>query len=331
MRSTLRAFILAALVAGAPDTALAREPAERGQRVPTRAELGQCPHLAPVDWRRVARDLAAWRRAHPAAPYDVDAEHRMIRGPWPIPDLSRAEIAIDIAIGPGETQEYPTSTSAFVWREPGGQWQVDRVDSINTPPDPPPPGAPGMTQDDIERAMHPLTRGPLSAEQAATIDRILADPCFAIQPDVTPFSLPLRGGRIDQCSGAISRTIRIRRGAEARNVTDLCARWPSAGLANAVMYAAIPLATVIEQAAQARFPGKQFRIDGLREGRRWGMSPVFCGQINVDGRTLPMVFSRWYDHGRYRNDFYVEGDGEFDYYWGSRCATEGAATGTPGG
>ena len=327
MRKTLP-FALAATLAAAPSTSPARERDESRQRVPSRAELRQCPHLARADWRKVSRDLAEARRNPSGTPYDVDAEHRMIRGPWPIPDLSRAEIAIDIAIGPGETQEYPTSTSSFVWREPGGAWQVDRVDSINTPPDPPPPGAPGMTREDIDRAMHPVTRGPLSAEQAATIDRILADPCFAIQPDVTPFSLPLRGGQIDSCYGAISRTIRIRRGAETRNVTDLCARWPSAALANAVMYAALGLDTLLDQAAQAQFPGKAFRIDGLREGRRWGTSPVFCGQITVDGRTLPMLFTRWYDHGRYRNDLYVQGAGEFDYYWRNGCAPPtGAATG----
>jgi hypothetical protein len=328
MRRVLHGVTVVALLAGAPAAARERE----GQRVPTARELRQCPHLARADWRRVSRDLARRQRDNPGGPaYDPNEEHRRIRGPWPLPDLGRAEIVIDIAIGSGETQEFPTSTSSFVWREPGGAWQVDRIDYVFASPPPPPPGSPPMSAEDLARSMRPATRGPLSREQAEAIDRVLADPCFAIQPDVTPFELPLRTGQGDRCYGAISRTVRIRRGAETRLVSDICGRWPSHALANAVMYAALGLDSHIAQTLRARFPDAEIGIASLREGRRWGTSPAYCGELTVDGRAVPMVFRRWYDHGRYRNDLFVPGETDFDYYWPSLCAPEQAPAPGSGG
>jgi hypothetical protein len=300
-------LVLAATLAASPASAPAQQRGESGQHVPTSAELRQCPHLARVDWQRVSHDLAEWQRAHPAAPDDFEAEHRRIRGPWSLPDLSRAEIAIDIAIGSGETQEYPTSTSSFVWREPGGQWQVDRVDSISASLPPPPPGTvmePGWEA----RAKRPVTRGPLSPPQAATIDRVLSDPCFAIQPDYTPFQMPLRTGQIDSCYGAINSTVRIRRGTETRSVSDICSRWPSAELANAVMYAALSFGTLIEQTARARFPDGEIRIVSMREGRRTSIYPFYCGELEVGGRAIPVMFQDLRSGGWPRRDLYVPGE-----------------------
>jgi hypothetical protein len=174
--------------------------------------------------------------------------------------------------------------------------------------------------EEAERARHPHTVGPLSQEQAAAIDQILADPCFAIQPDYTPFFLPLRGGQVDQCSGAISNTVRIRRGDQIRMVSDACGRWPSHALAGAVMYAAIPLTTVIEQTGRARYGETEFHVRLTRQGRQYGPAPVYCGEIDVDGRTRPMLFTRWYGGGLYRNQFLVEGDGQFNYIWRNACA-----------
>jgi hypothetical protein len=321
MRSLVPAFVMVALLAGSPTPARS----EDGQRVPAAADLRRCPHLARVDWRRVSHDLAEWERAHPDTPYDFDAEHRRIRGPWPLPDVSRAEIVIDISIGPGETQEYPTSTSAFVWREPGGQWQVDRVDHVNASLPSLPPGSRVMTEEETERAQRPVTRGPLSASQAAAIDRVLADPCFAIQPDYTPFHMPLRTGQIDSCYGAISRTVRIRRGSEIRMVSDICARWPSAELANAVMYAGLSLGTLIEQAARARFPGGDIRIVSMREGRRTSIYPFYCGALEVGGRSVPVMFQDLRDGAWPRRDLYVPGErnrwsGSFEETWAMFCA-----------
>ncbi|TMJ19820.1 MAG: hypothetical protein E6G92_08645 [Alphaproteobacteria bacterium] len=321
MRSTVPALVMVALLAGSP------APARTGEdrRVPTAAELRQCPHLARVDWRRVARELAEGERDRPAAPYDYDAEHRRIRGPWPLPDIGRAEIVIDIAIGPGETQEYPTSTSAFVWREPGGQWQVDRIDHISASLPSLPPGSPVMTEEEIERAQRPATRGPLSASQAAAIDRVLADPCFAIQPDYTPFHMPLRTGQIDSCYGAINSAVRIRRGSETRLVSDICSRWPSAELANAVMYAAIGLGTLIEQTARARFPDGEIRIVAMREGRRTSIYPFYCGELEVGGRAVPVMFQDLRDGAWARRDLYVPGErnrwsASFEETWAMFCA-----------
>jgi hypothetical protein len=332
MRSSLRAIVLTALLAGLTGPAPAHE---AGQRVPTAGELRQCPHLARVDWPRVARELAEWKRDHPAPSYDFDTEHRRIRGPWPLPDIGRAEIVIDIAIGPGETQQYPTSTSAFAWREPGGQWQVDRVDHVRASLPPPPPGA-VMEEGWEERAKRPVTRGPLSPAQAATIDRVLADPCFAIQPDYTPMGLPLPDGRIESCYGAISRTVRIRRGAETRLVSDLCAHWPSAALAHDIMYAALSLGTLVEQAARARFPGAQIQVTALREAGRRGMTPVYCGELSVDGHLVPMMFESWRNGAWPRDDLYVPGGpahrwtgNAFEVEWRNRCAAPEGATSQP--
>jgi hypothetical protein len=310
-----------ALLAGSP----ARARTEEGQRVPTAAELRQCPHLARVDWRRIARELAEAQRGAPAPSHDVDVEHRRIRSPWPLPDFSRAEIVIDIAIGSGETQEYPTWTSAFVWREPGGQWQVDRVDHVRAPLPSLPPGSPVMTEEEIERAQRPATRGPLSASQAAAIDRVLADPCFAIQPDYTPFQMPLRTGGIDSCYGAISSTVRIRRGSETRLVSDICSRWPSAELANAIMYAAIGLGTLIEQTARARFPDEEIRIVAMREGRRTSIYPFYCGELEVGARAVPVMFQDLRDGAWPRRDLYVPGErnrwsASFEETWAMFCA-----------
>src|SRR4051794_28641848 len=99
MSRMLRIVIAASLVA-APAAAPSRQQEAR-QLIPTPAELRQCPDLARANWGKVSRDLARAARENAPSNYHVDDEHRRIRGPRPMPDVSRAGIVIDVAIGSG--------------------------------------------------------------------------------------------------------------------------------------------------------------------------------------------------------------------------------------
>lgn len=123
---------------------------------------------------------------------------------------------------------------------------MNRVDYSNAPPPPPPiwdgTGAPPppMTQADIEAQQRTLTQGPLAPAQAAEIERTLADPCFALQPDALPMNLPVKRGREPRppCWGVTGGALEITwADGRRRDVTELCGGFYARGAIDAVMYA----------------------------------------------------------------------------------------------
>ncbi|MEA3037068.1 MAG: hypothetical protein QOH04_2845 [Sphingomonadales bacterium] len=215
--------------------------------LPTRAQLKACPALADLDFARIraAAGQAGRREA-------LDARHARTRGPLgTFAAPADALVSIRLWAGPGETQEQPTETSSVVWKVGDGVWRVDRVDYITTrdppPRPPPPPGADShrpeyapQSQAEYERLKRDVIHGPLEPEQAAAIERALADPCFALQPDSMPFDPPVRRGRPprEPCSGVIGGTVEIIwADGRRREVTELCGGFYARALIEAVMYA----------------------------------------------------------------------------------------------
>jgi hypothetical protein len=297
-------------------------------RIPTKAELELCPKLAPVDWKTVRRRVEKADLASPAAPAaDPLAEHRRIRGPRPLPDLGRAEIVLDVAIGPGETQEYPTSTSSFVWKEPGGAWQLNRVDQTSAPPSPLPPGW-GVAMDAAwnEAAQRPLTEGPLGADQAQALDRLLADPCFAAQPDVMPWDLPMKHGPDEVCSGLIGGTVRMRTSAGVRYLSDPCGRGYGFEASRLVMYAQLDRAAWVGRALAKALDRDDLALTGLKSGKSGTVAELICGSVSAPGQASMRFIWKLYMRGPYAEEELVferdaqrAGIADFEQYWQARC------------
>ena len=212
-------------------------PAQPGlARIPTGKELAACPEFARFDWKKLDRMGALV--LDPAAGEAARTEfHRKIRGPIPIPDLARAEIVLSLAVGSGETQETPTSTSSFVWKEPGGEWQIDRVDwRMAHEPAPPEPGQPAPSAEDIEREARGQARGPLDQGRVKELEEGLNDPCLPLQPDAPPLQVPVKGEPIAPCWPGTGAGLVVRRGGTLRAISDPCGRWAAGRIMQAVMY-----------------------------------------------------------------------------------------------
>ena len=324
MRAAQWLAILVAAVLGCGGAGAA-EP--QRMRIPTAAELKQCPKLAAIDWKKVRRRAEAEKSGSAGfVPKDPLAEHRRIRGPRPLPDLSRAEIVLDVTIGPGETQEYPTSTSSFVWKEPGGAWQLSRVDEATSPPSPPPPGS-GVVIDAAWNALarRPVTDGPLSRAQAEALDALLADPCFAAQPDVVPWSVPMRKGPDQQCSGFIGGTVRMRTRERVRVISDPCGRGYGFDLSRIVMYGGLDTETWIARAVAERLGREDFELADLRMGKSGSVAQLVCGSVTPGGGAKARFTWKRYMRGPYAEDeLVVEGDArggvsDFEAHWARRC------------
>jgi hypothetical protein len=170
------ARMLALMCIAAPSLAAARiapDPlSPQGFRQPDARELARCPSLGWIDYRALA-GVAAKEVGRLDAP--LDAQHAALRGPYAMPHPADADVMITTVIGPGETQETPTSTSSAIWRDGDGRWWFDRVDR-----------RPG------DERIH--SGGRLAADLAQAVDRALADPCFALEPDYLPIMPPARPG-----------------------------------------------------------------------------------------------------------------------------------------
>jgi hypothetical protein len=322
----MRIFVLVAT--GLAGASLAAEPPRPDFRIPTKDEIARCPKLQGIDWKKVRKRTLAAERQPPMVIWDAMEEHRRIRGPRALPDLARAEVAFDISIGPGKTQEYPTSTSSFVWREKGGPWQLDRVDETTSAPSPPPPNS-GVVTDAAwnELARRPHTRGPLSASQAQELDRLLADPCFLAQPDAVPFDLPMKKGNGQPCWGSISSTVRMQSGGRLRLLSDPCGRGYGFDLARIVMYGSLDLGTVVTRALAARLKRDDITVTELKLGKSRSVATLLCGTAET-AASKPLRFT----YSQYRRGPYLEEtlvfpgetdpmSGEsFDRQWEVRCS-----------
>jgi hypothetical protein len=322
----MRIFVLAA--AGLAGASLAAEPSQPDFRIPTKDEIARCDKFQGIDWKKVRKRMLAAQREPGGVIWDRVEEHRRIRGPRPLPDISRAEIAFDISIGAGETQEYPTSTSSFVWREKGGEWQLDRVDYTTSPPSPPPPDS-GVIIDEAwnELAKRPQTLGPLSTAQAQALDRLLADPCFKAQPDILPFAVPYKKRGDQPCSGTISSTVRMHAGGRIRLLSDPCGRGYGFELARIVMYGSLDLGTVLTRALAVRLKRNDITITDAKVGKSGSVANLLCGTAAAPGLE-PLRFTfRQYWRGPYAEETLVlPGDtdpwtgGSFESHWERSCS-----------
>jgi len=221
--------------------------APAGLKPPTRAQLKACPLLAPIDFTKikpVTYPVSAEVQAR------FDDSHVRTRGPYgAFTPPADAQVVLRIWAGGSETQEYRTDTSSVVWKGGDGIWRVNRVDRVNRPPPPPPPPpadwdgkTPYFDSDDwdYEKLARDVYEGVLPADRVAVIEKTLADPCFALQPDALPMSPPVRRGvaPLPPCWGVIGGVLEIRwADGRQRNVAELCGGYYASGIISAVMYA----------------------------------------------------------------------------------------------
>ena len=222
-------------------------PPFQGLKPPTRAQLKACPKFADFDFARIER------RTYPVSAEIAarrDALHAGTRGPYGafVPPAD-AKLVLRVWAGGSETQEYRTDTSSVVWLGADGVWRLHRVDRVNRPPPPPPP--PPADWDgkspyfdpkdyDYEKLTRDVYEGVLPEGRVEAIERTLADPCFALQPDALPFQIPVRRGRPppSPCWGVIGGTLEIRwADGRVRDVTELCGDFYARDIIHAVMYA----------------------------------------------------------------------------------------------
>lgn len=172
--------------------------------------LSTCPFVSDVDLSRIAAEQARTSQ-EPAA----------IRSETYLQDLfNRVQVSGD-ARAPGPDAlviltgveppggMYMNTVWSVVWKEPDGRWWFWRQNQTNDPPPPPPP-PPSPDASVAERAAYeaemaqypppshvrwPPVHGPLNTAQAAAIERSLADPCRAWEPDRWPWDPPLRRSR----------------------------------------------------------------------------------------------------------------------------------------
>lgn len=282
---------------------------------------GTCPAFADFNWKKLG---AAWNERIVWSAEDEQnalARHKGIRGPIPLPDLSRAEVTLSLTVGAGHTQEYPTETSSFVWKE-AGKWQIDRVDHGRTwHVSPEPPGS----RIKMDEAWHEKQRrnhhqGPLAALKAAEIEQALTDPCLASQSDSPPMQIPTKKGPGEPCWGGTGTTILIRRGTDTRIISDYCGRWAAGRLMSAVMYGQVdPEFSVRQSIRDSR--------SGVRSIKKmwWGKHGypymhAVCGVAEGDdGRNRRFVYRTNEHGGKWRTQLTVETNGksdeDLDYDW----------------
>jgi hypothetical protein len=317
----------AALILASSASAAAPPAKPQSFRVPTKAEMKRCPKLAGIDWKKVRRQTAQRRRGSVGEPADPFERHREIRGSHGLPDLSRAEIALDVAIGAGETQEVPTSTSSIVWKEPGGSWQISRVDYTTWPPPPLPPNS-GVTMDSAwqEKAQRPLTEGPLSQSQAEALDKLLANPCFRAQPAAMPASPPMKKGTEQPCYGFIGGTVRMRTPEGVRFISDPCGRGYGYELSSLVMYGTIDSGWWPVRALVKKLGREDIELSDLKRGRKIGTADHLCGSVSAPGHPKQrFTWTRW-KNGPYatenlvlESEAWAVAPSSFEQYWKGNC------------
>lgn len=172
--------------------------------------VAECPFVADVDLAAMAEEEK--RRAGEALVMRGEAYLRdlfdqvRINGDARTPS-AEAPVILTAVAPPGGM--HSNTIWSVVWKEPDGAWWFWRQNRTNEPPPPPPyPPAPDATE--AEKAAYqaamaqyppadhvrwPPTYGPLNQVQAAAVEKSLADPCRAWEPDRWPWDPPLRRAR----------------------------------------------------------------------------------------------------------------------------------------
>lgn len=170
----------------------------------------KCPYVADVDLaaieaERIRRDQepsASQREAYYRGLLNSVAVSGGTRSPGP-----DAPVVLTGVEPPGGM--YSNTVWSVVWKESDGRWWFWRQNRTNEPP-PPPPYRPPASAPEAEQAAYraamadypppdhvrwPPVHGLLSEGQAAAIERSLADPCRAWEPDRWPWDPLLRRPR----------------------------------------------------------------------------------------------------------------------------------------
>lgn len=115
------------------------------------------------------------------------------------PGAEEAETRLRVRVPP--TGMWPQDNRVTIWKDAGGVWQIasKNIGPPSPPPPPPPPPPrdadgnilPGYVPPPPPPPPPPYITSALSAENAATLDAFLADPCFINGPDNLPYSVPL--------------------------------------------------------------------------------------------------------------------------------------------
>ena len=266
--------------------------------LPTRAQLAACPAFATFNWRKLDKAGALHLKTDPAAAARRAGEHKRIRGPYAVPDLSRAEVTLSLTVGSGETQSSPVHTSSFLWRDDRGRWFIDRVDyGPAWAPAPLPPDATVPAGDRwLEHEQREAFRGPLAPNQVKQLEAALSDPCLQIQPDAPPLQIPVKGKPQPPCVPGTGASLTIHSATATRLIGDRCGRWAAGALMQAVMYGTPDPAHVVAEALRAR-QGPDFirREILLRRGNsHFPYVEVLCGSIDPRARPMPrhLIYTR---------------------------------------
>jgi hypothetical protein len=207
-------------------------------------DLRQCAAFDGLDMKAILQ-LSAERPPPDLA--RIEAAHREIRGGGELPLAEAAQVMLVTMAGPGETQSVPTHTSSVVWLDEAGAWRFDRVDYALRPVQPKPPpagwdGSPyaGWTAEEEQELRRTRTSGVLAPGLAAAIERGLADPCFASQPDIMPFTLPEAEGEAPRppCYGVLYGSLLLRwPDGRQRLLSEPCGGFYAGDVIAAVLYA----------------------------------------------------------------------------------------------
>lgn len=117
------------------------------------------------------------------------------------PGAEEAETRIRVRVP--DTAMWPWDTRLTLWKDGDGAWQIATNNiQYNLPPPPPHPPPPPLDEDGNplyhwEPPPEPVEKPPyltsaLAADQAAELDRRLADPCFRAGPENFSYALVLR-------------------------------------------------------------------------------------------------------------------------------------------
>lgn len=157
-----------------------------------------CPGAEKFDVARIKEKNAA-----EAAQREAWISEHTLETPLP-PGAEDAETRIRVRVPP--TGMWALDTRVTLWKSASGAWQIatNNIDYRAPPPPPPPPppldadgnllpGFEGWTPEPPPAPRPPYITSALDAGSAATLDTILADPCFINGPDSLPYSVPTNG------------------------------------------------------------------------------------------------------------------------------------------
>lgn len=260
------------------------------QPIPSKAQLKACPDFAGFDWPAMAKKglLRLDPQSRRAA---ITAEHQQVRGPIALPEIDEAIVSLAIVMRPGETQDSPSWTSAFVWKGRSGAWQVDRVDWYEAGEIVPRSPGETLTPEEADRRMRTHRQGPLNETKSTQLEAALSSPCFAIQPDAPPLFVPMKGSPAAPCyPGAGGALVVTREGAD-RLIVDPCARWQAGKLMEMVQYAEVSAEQLALEALRSRLGGNfSDELVAVRGQSREVSTDIICGRYGLGRRGAPRRF-----------------------------------------